>query len=935
MTPRSALLPSLLAALLISIPTVGLAQDAAKAAKFYEDALKRYEANDIPGTIIQLKNALQADKSQLSVHVLLGRALLANSQPAAAEVAFADALRLGVNRAEVAVPLAMALNAQGRQPQMLDDPRLSPAGLPPGVQQPLMLERALAQSDMGDLKAALATVLEARAVNINNPDSWTAEIPLRVRARQFNEALAAADQALKLSPDNAEALYQRGATLHAMGQVSQALATYDKVVQVQPKHAETRLARAGLYTDLNRDADALAEVDELQKLKPKDPRGTYLRALLADRAGKPAEARAALKTLTELLDPVPIEYIRFRPQLLMLNGLAHYSLGELEKSKPYLELAARQQAGNPLNKLLAQIALTEPNVNRAVELLEAYVKARPGDGQALLMLASAHMSQGRHARAIALMQEALKTHDSAEYRTALGLSLLQTGKSVMAAEELAKAYKADPKQAYAGLALVTVHLREGQTAKALAVADTLARANPSNATVLMIQAYAKAQAEDYSGARAGYEKALKLDGNLLEAKLGLIRLETVTGNYDAANRRLRNLLKVSERNTNILFELALLHEQWGKDDEALKWLESAAEASGARETQANFALVAWHLRKGQPARAVEAAKSLLAKLPEDVEALQAYAAAQAANGDPAAAKLTLTNAARRAAYDAPRLLEVARQQAGIKDMAGAAYSLDKALTAAPDFMPAQAMMASVELSRGDAAASERRARLVIQAAPKSALGYNLLAEVAQFKGQPSAALDALRKAHDIDKTQASLTRLMRATAALNGSKAAVDLGETWLKRNPNDLAVRSALAEQEVRAGDFAAARKQYEAILKQRPTHIETLNNLANVLMVTRDPEAVAMAERALQADSNNPKLMDTAGWANHLVGKADRALQLLREARLRAPDVPDIHYHLGAVLAKSGRSGEAREELKAALRGNANFGSADEARKLLATLN
>lgn len=933
-TPR-ALLSILLVASLLSLPTVGVAQDAAKAGKFYEDALKRYEANDIPGTIIQLKNALQADKSQLSVHVLLGRALLANSQPAAAEVAFADALRLGVNRAEVAVPLAMALNAQGRQPQMLDDPRLSTAGLPVGVQQPLMLERALAQSDMGDLKAALATVLQARALNPNNPDSWIAETPLRVRSRQFNEALAAADQAIKLSPDNAEALYQRGATLHAMGQVAPALATYDKVVQVQPKHAETRLARAGIYVDLKRDADALAEVEELQKLKPKDPRGTYLRALLADRAGKPSESRAALKSLTELLDPVPIEYIRFRPQLLMLNGLAHYSLEEVEKSKPYLELAAKQQAGSPLNKLLAQIALKEPNVNRAIELLDGYVKARPGDGQALLMLASANMSQGRHARAISLMQEALKTKDSAEYRTALGLSLLQTGKSAMAADELAKAYKADPKQTFAGLALVTVHLRAGQISKALAVADTLARANPTNATVLVTQAYAKAQAEDYSGARAGYEKALKIDSNLMDAKLGLVRLETLTGNLDIANRRLRELLKGSERNTNVLFELALLHEQWGKDDEALKWLESAVEASGAKETRANFALVAWHLRKGQPARALDAAKGLLAKLPEDVEALQAYAAAQAANGDPAAAKLTLTNAARRAAFDGPRLLEVARQQASIKDLAGAAYSLDKALTASPDFMPAQAMMASVDLSRGDASASEKRALMVIQADPKSALGYNLLAEVAQFRGQGAAALDALRKAHEIDKTQASLTKLMRATANQAGVKPAKDLGDAWLKRNPNDLAVRNAMAELDLRARDFAAARRQYEAILKQRPNHVETLNSLANVLLETKDPGALAMAERALKADPRNPLLMDTAGWAHHRVGQPERALQLLREARLRAPDVADIHYHLGAVLAQAGRNGEAREELQAALKASVKYASMDEAQKLLATLN
>ena len=935
MTRQTASLSGLLAALLIATSPAVQAQDAAKASRFYEDALQRYEKRDIPGAIIQLKNALQADKSLLPVHVLLGQALLADSQPAAAEFQISEALRLGVNRAEVAVVLAIAMNAQGKQPQMLEDPRLQIAGLPPGIQQQVLLERALAQSDMGDTKAALASVAQARAINTSEVNVWLAEVPLRVRSRQFAEAMAAADQALKLAPENGEALYQKASIYHASGQVAQALAGYERAIKAQPRHSESHLARAGLLVDLNRDADALAQVNELQRLKPSDPRGSYLRAVLAERAGDMAVSRAALKKVTDLLDPVPIEYIRYRTQLLMLNGLAHYGLGELEKSKPFLELASRQQPGSPLIKLLAQVALGEPNVNRAVELLDAYVKARPNDGQALLMLANAHMRQGRHARAVQLMQDALKAKDSAEYRTALGLSLLQSGQPALAEDQLAKAYKADPKQTYAGLALVTVHLRDNQPAKALAVAESLARANPNNATVLMVQAYAKTQARDYAGGRAGYEKALKLDAGQLEAKLGLARIDAMTGNFDAAEKRLKGALKEDERNVNLLFELALVNELRGRNDEALKWLDSAAAASSARETRTNFALVAWHLRKGQPARAVEAAKVLLSKLPEDVEALQAYAAAQLANGDAAGSRSTLTNAARRAAFDTPRLVEVARQQIAAQDLKGAAYTLDKALSGTPNDPASVAMLSSVELAQGNTAQAEQRARQVIDANPKSALGYNLLAEVALRRGQGAAALEALRKAHEIDKSSSTLTRLMRTQASQGNQKAAVESADAWLRKNPTDAAVRNALAELAVRAGDYAAARKQYETILKTNPSSTVVLNNLANVLIELKDAGAVDVAERALKNDPRDPTLLDTAGWASHRNGKAERALQLLRDARLRAPDNSDIRYHLAAVLAQAGRKGEAREELNGALRNGATFATATDAKQLLATLN
>lgn len=940
--PRPRLFAARAAALaLAACATLSWAQNASKASQHYEDALKRYDKRDLAGAIIQLKNALQADKGMLPVHLLLSQALLESGQPAAAEFQFGEALRLGVNRSEVVVPLASAFIAQGKQAQMLEDPRLAPGDLPPDTQRRLLLERALAYSDIGNAKAALAAVREARAINPSDPTTWIAEVPLRIRAQQMAEAQAAADQAVKLAPDNAEAVYQKASVAHAMGQIQAALALYDRAIQLNASHGEARVGRAGILTDLRRDADALAEVKELQRLLPKDPRGVYLRAVIADRAGDAKTSKAALKEITDLIDPVPLDYIRYRTQFLIMNGLAHFGLGEMEKAKPFLELAAKQQPNSPLNKLLAQIALSENNGARAVELLDGYVQLRPNDPQALLLLAQASMSVGKHARAAQLMQDAIKARDLPEYRTALGISLLQGGQGALAATELEKAYKADPNQTYAGLALVALQLRAGDVGKAVAVANNLAKTNPRNPTVLLTQAYARQMAGDVAGSRASYENALVFDPKSVPAQLGLARLDATSAAYDAALQRLKALLKSNERNPDVLFELALLHEQWGKDAEALSWLEKAALASSSRDTRANFALVKWHLTKGSPAAAFENAKQLLAKLPEDVEALQAYAAAQLANGDQAGAKASLTNAARRASFDAPRLVEIARQQIDARDLPGAAYSLEKALSASPELLSAQAMMASVELARGETANSERRARQIQQANPKSALGANLLAEVAMSRGQTAAAVDLLKQAHAIDKSANSLTRLMRAQASQTGAagvagqKAAADLADAWLKRNPADAFVRNTWAELLVRAGDYAGARKQYEAVLKLKPNDLAALNNLANTLIALKDGGAVDVAERALKLDARSPVVLSTAGWAQLQAGNSERAVLLLRDARLRAPNNPEIRYFLGAALAKAGKTGEAKQELGEAVRAGSTFAGAADAKRLLATLN
>lgn len=73
------------------------------------------------------------------------------------------------------------------------------------------------------------------------------------------------------------------------------------------------------------------------------------------------------------------------------------------------EVAERVQNNSPVSKLLARIHLADGNSALAINVLEAYLRAQPGDGQALTLLATAHMAFGRIAKATALMQQALKT----------------------------------------------------------------------------------------------------------------------------------------------------------------------------------------------------------------------------------------------------------------------------------------------------------------------------------------------------------------------------------------------------------------------------------------------------------------------------------------------------------------------------------------------
>ncbi|MDO9165083.1 MAG: PEP-CTERM system TPR-repeat protein PrsT, partial [Rhodoferax sp.] len=537
----------------------------------------------------------------------------------------------------------------------------------------------------------------------------------------------------------------------------------------------------------------------------------------------------------------------------------------------------------------------------------------------------------QHARATALMQQALKTKDAPEFRTVLGLSLIRSGQASHGMAELEAAYKKDPRQTQAGAALVGMYMRSGQAAKAVAVAEGLVKQQASNASFFNLLGLAKGQAGNLTGAKAAFEQAVKLDSGLVSPKINLARLDITNKAYDAAAVRLAAVLKADEKNTEAIFEMATLSDRLGQAAETQRWLEKANDLSGPKEVRWGLALSDFHLRNGRAGPALEAAKQVSGKAPDDLSVLLAYAKAQLASGNSPGAKSTLTSATRVADYNPEMQLQIAALQLTANNLPGAVYSLEKALSSQPDFLPAMALMTEVELRQAEPAKAEKRARDIVAKNPKRAIGYSLLGDVALARRQTLAALDAYRRAHQLEPSTETLLRLFRTLASQDGGKPAVQLAEQWMKSHPNDARTQRALADAHARGGNFLLARASYENLLRITPDDGEVLNNLANVLLRLKDPGAVRIAELAVTKNPNNANAIDTLGWAQFQGGQTDRALQLLRDARLRDPGNPEIRYHLAVVLAQTGRKTEAREELEAALTSGAMFESSADAAVLM----
>jgi cellulose synthase operon protein C len=312
----------------------------------------------------------------------------------------------------------------------------------------------------------------------------------------------------------------------------------------------------------------------------------------------------------------------------------------------------------------------------------------------------------------------------------------------------------------------------------------------------------------------------------------------------------------------------------------------------------------------------------------------AGARARLAGKDNKGAQTILTRASRLAETEASALVQIALLQMAADDARGALYTATKALQADPAHLPARALSVDANLRLGDTAAAEQAAREIAQRHPKLALSAALQGDVAAARKQWPAALDAYRRAQQLEPSTANVARLYRAQERQN-PKDAVQTAEAWLRTRPGDTQIRGLLAATHARAGNLPQARAAYEALVSSAPDDAEALNNLANVMLLQKDAKALQVAEKALARKPGVPHIIGTTGWAAYHAGESDRALQLLRDARLRDPSNADTRYFLGVVLASKGRNAEARDELRGAIASGPGFLHAKAAQSLLDSLN
>jgi len=902
---------------------------------YYEDALRRFDAKDVPGAIVQLKNALQQDPRLLPAQVLLADAYLIVGSPAAAEAALEAAAKLGADRAVTVPKMAQALIGQFKYQALLD--RVNSQGLPVFVAAEVMTYRAAAYMGIGNLKAAEQALREAEKLDQESVPIKVAQGTLMLRQSNVKGARAVADKTVAMAPKDASAWNLKASVAHVSGQTEAALSSYAKALDLNPEHMDARLGRAGLLFDLKRYQAAEADLTAMKKFAAGDPRAAYLLALDAARKGNSEAARAALSEATGVLDQLPPELIKGNAQLLMLGGLANYGLKQPAKAKGYLQrYIALEPNQTGARKLLASILLDEHDYNRVIELLYPFAGAATADAQMLSLLASAYMGKKKFQQASELFEQAARlSPDVTDAAVGLGMSQLGVGRIDQGLAQLQAAFDKDSGQSRAGMVLASSYLVRGDAVRAAEIARKVVAKEPENLSALNLLGVALSAAKDVSGARAAFTKAARLQRNFLPVQLNLVRLDIAEGKGEAARKRLDALLKVSTDNPEALLELARLERMQRRPAEAIRALQRVRTGQAkAQAVKPLLYLVELYLQAGDAQNALAVALELETAHPENLSVLAAVGQSHQAGGNFDKARLSFNRMTRVASDNSSALIRIARLLMGVRAFDDAGLALKKALTYNPGLLPADFMMVELDLQAGRLDAAAKRATALRTANPGLAPAARLLGAVYMAQKKPAAAIKEFKLALSKERNGVNTLALFQAYVEAGDSKAAIDLMQAWLRDYPNDTAAESALAEAYLRSGQWQQARTAYLAVVKNRPQDVAALNNLANVLLKLNDPEALSYAKQAHALAGGDPNVADTLGWILVRNGQAQQALPYLRDARLRAASNRVIQYHLGVALHQLGRKAEAKRELQGAVSGAGSFDGIEDARALLRQL-
>ncbi|MGE0858746.1 MAG: XrtA/PEP-CTERM system TPR-repeat protein PrsT [Gammaproteobacteria bacterium] len=887
-------------------------------AALFERARGAFERRDYAAAEVDLRALLARESEHAEARLLLGRSYLERGNAAGALKEFGKAREVGLEDQTIALGVARAQLLLGKLDEAEGEIALH--AIEGSADWKLLRgSLAFARGQFADAEREFAAAVAAR------PELREARLGLaRVQlARGELDAARREASALLATDDKDAGLWALKGVIELQAQDAAAARTaFERALALAPRDTGALLGLAEALLAANDTAGAAARLDETGEAGADDPRVNLLRARIAEARKDPEQALVALNKVLHVLPKEPVA--------LAMGARLNFALGAYTRAEEFaLQLLEVAPADQSAQRMLGAIRLASGRLDGLEALGIEGGQGKDADNPAALaLLGTAYLKHGKYQDAeVQLSRAAALAPDSAPIRTAAALGKLGTGAVDEAIGELRKVVADAPDFGQARALLVLALTGQKRVDEARAEAQAFVDAAPGNALAHNLLGYQREASGDEAGATEAYRTALAADADFHVAHVNLARQALRRGDRTAARAEFAAIEAREPKHLLALLGLAGLAIADGDAKRAEElWLEARKEHADA--VQPRVLLSRLYRSQGKATLAEAPAREAWKLAPFQPVVQLEYADAMLDLGDHAAGLEGARALLARDPDNLQALERVARASRLARDEAGLLAALRRITAKAPTHVPAQTALAHLALADKDFAAAERIAK-TLQAAPEAAAaGDELAGDIAQVRGDGAAARAAYARALERQPNAGRLVKLERSErAAGQTSNRLAD----WLAQHPDDLDVRLALASTLQEQGERDGAIAAYEQILAKAPEQAVALNNLAWLYFENGDERATDAGRRAYERAPREAAVVDTYAWILFQRGQREQGLELLRKAAELAPDNPDIGCHLAIALADTEHAAEARALVKALLAKHARFALRADAEKLL----
>lgn len=859
--------------------------------------------NDNKAAVIQLKNALQTSPNLGEARYLLGKALLNDGDPTAAEVELRKASELDYSSDQVTPLLAHTQLLLGQTKKITDD--LAKAQLTsPQSKADLQTTVGHAYLIMGKIESAEASYVAALAADPDYAPALVGQARIRAGHRDFPAAMVLLESALNKSPKLHEGWQLKGDILYAQGDAKEAVEAYRRALEIKPDLLPAHSALISRLLDEGSFDDAAKQLEAMKKVAPTHPQTSYLQAQLLYRQKNFKAAQEAVQQSLRILPDSTLS--------LQLAGAIEYELKAYSLAESYLlKVLQRTPELGLARRILIASYLRSGQPAKALATLQPVLDKIDKNSNMLALAGEVFMQNGEPEKAGDYFTKAAALDPTnTGKKTSLALSHLSGGQGETAYRELEQIASVDS-GINADMALIAIQLNRRQYDLALKSIGALEKKQPENPLADNLRGSALLGKNDVAAARKSFEQALAKNPGYFPAAASLANLDLADKKTDDAKKRFEGVLAKDPKNAQALLALAELRSKTGGQPDEVALIINKAIAANPNEVLPRIALIELYLGARDNKKALSAAQEALSAMPDRPEILDAAGRAQQAAQDFNQALSTYGRLASLTPNSPRPYVRMAEIQVIAKDKDAALQSLRKALTIKSDLLEAQRGIMLLEVDAGRTAEALAMARQIQKQRPKEAVGYMLEGDVHAFKKSWNEATAAYRTALKQSGANEPALKLHAALAAGGPPGEADRFAENRLKEHANDLQFRLYLAETANSRKDYATASKHYRVLTDAQPNNAAMLNNLAWSLAQIKDPKAIEYSEKAYKLAPDHPAVMDTLGELLLERGDTTRATELLQKAASLAPQDPQIRYHYAKALVKSGKNAEAKKEL------------------------